>query len=161
MAARLWLLSLTLLFVSAAPPKCSRKERDTVLMDKVSQRTVSCTIPAVKLDSDSSAVGGVSAILKFSHLSVTAKCTYGGRASTSRRVLLLLLLLSGDVEFNLGPTYRFPCTVCCKAVRCNQMEIWCNECHLWTHVSCCGVNADEYLRLASLDDSSEWFCPNI
>ena len=39
--------------------------------------------------------------------------------------LLSLLLLSGNVELNPGPTFKFPCGLCTKPVKINQkVPIW-------------------------------------
>ena len=41
--------------------------------------------------------------------------------------MLVLLVLSGDVEANPGPI-RHPCTICSKCVRNNQRAILCSKC---------------------------------
>jgi len=70
-----------------------------------------------------------------------------------------LLLLSGDVELNPGPVYRFPCTVCSKPVKNNQRGVQCDRCDLWTHASCGGVGSrEEYDQLSM--DNTEWLCPS-
>ena len=38
-----------------------------------------------------------------------------------------LILLGGDVETNPGPV-KFPCTICGKPVKSNQMGVCCDEC---------------------------------
>jgi hypothetical protein len=44
-----------------------------------------------------------------------------------------LLLLSGDININPGPT-NYPCTTCNKAVR--TKGVFCTQCGLWTHQKC-------------------------
>ena len=45
----------------------------------------------------------------------------------------LLLLLASDISPNPG-TIRYPCTVCTRSVRSNQMALQCDCCQLWTSV---------------------------
>ena len=44
-----------------------------------------------------------------------------------------LLLLSGDINLNPGPTV--PCCICSKSLR--QKIIFCNKCHSWFHKKMC------------------------
>ena len=69
-----------------------------------------------------------------------------------------LLLLSGDIEVNPGPS-RYPCTSCCKPVRSNQQGIFCNRCELWTHARCCGVSKEAYDKLSREGENCQWWCP--
>ena len=71
--------------------------------------------------------------------------------------MLVLLVLSGDVEANPGPI-RHPCTICSKCVRKNQRAILCSKCGMWTHAKCCGVSIPEYQKLSDREDDS-WLCP--
>ena len=71
--------------------------------------------------------------------------------------LLVLLVLSGDIEVNPGPI-RHPCTICSKCVRSNQRAVLCCKCDLWTHAKCCGVSISEYQSLSDREDDS-WMCP--
>ena len=70
-----------------------------------------------------------------------------------------LLLMSGDVEINPGPVYRFPCTVCETPVRKNQRGVDCDSCRRWTHAACCGMSATEYHQLCTQGESFPWVCP--
>ena len=64
--------------------------------------------------------------------------------------LLLMLLLSGDVQPNPGPatrggrTPKYPCTVCGRGVRSNSKAISCDVCEGWTHINCCDVSLVVY-----------------
>ena len=51
--------------------------------------------------------------------------------------MLVLLVLSGDVEANPGPI-RHPCTICSKCVRNNQWATLCSKCSMWTHANTVG-----------------------
>ena len=64
------------------------------------------------------------------------------------------LLLAGDIEENPGPRFKYPCTLCSKPVKCNQMGICCDSCDLWTHAKCCGMKVDEYNAVSKVD----WYC---
>jgi hypothetical protein len=67
----------------------------------------------------------------------------------------LILLLSGDVSINTGPT-KFPCGVCSKAVRKNQRGILCEDCIQWFHIKCIDLPVSEYNKLPTSLDS--WYC---
>ncbi|CAG2239474.1 PLG [Mytilus edulis] len=67
----------------------------------------------------------------------------------------ILLLLSGDVSINPGPT-KFPCGSCGKAVRKNQKGILCDGCTQWFHVKCIELPLDEYTELSKSTD--DWYC---
>ena len=45
--------------------------------------------------------------------------------------MVMLLMCSGDVERNPGPSY--PCTVCHKVVGARQQGIECSKYERWTH----------------------------
>lgn len=69
--------------------------------------------------------------------------------------MCLLLILSGDISLNPGPT-KFPCGICSKAVRKNQRGILCDECQYWFHVKCIDLPVAEYNILSQTSDS--WYC---
>ena len=69
-----------------------------------------------------------------------------------------LVLLGGDIETNPGPV-KFPCTICGKPVKCNQMGVCCDECENWTHAKCCGLSVGEYQEMAAMEDFP-WICPS-
>lgn len=50
-----------------------------------------------------------------------------------------------------------PCSVCKFRVLKNHKAIFCNICHLWTHLKCTPLSLSEYKISLSKDD---WFCPN-
>ena len=73
-----------------------------------------------------------------------------------RGTILLYLLLSGDVELNPRPKYKYPCVRCKKPVRRCQKGIQCDSCDLWCHTTCAQVSDDVYSKLAACNDS--WSC---
>ena len=77
--------------------------------------------------------------------------------SYSRSVILCLMLLSGDMATNLGPT-RCPCSVCEKPVRSNQKALSCDSCTLWTHCKCAIISNDTY-KQHQKNDTLFWMCP--
>jgi hypothetical protein len=64
-----------------------------------------------------------------------------------------LLLLSGDINLNPGPT-NYPCTACKKAVR--TKGVFCTQCGLWTHQKCEQMSDTEYKRLLKIPKAD--FC---
>ena len=71
-------------------------------------------------------------------------------------VMYFLLILSGDIELNPGPGPKFPCGICCKAVKSNQKAIQCDGCDKWFHTRCNSISDTEYSILATSNDS--WYC---
>ena len=68
-----------------------------------------------------------------------------------------LLLLSGDIELNPGPT-NFPCIVCEKGVR--SKGVFCTQCGLWVHPKCDKISEAEYkiLKKLSLTKHFKYTC---
>lgn len=58
----------------------------------------------------------------------------------SRRLLLSLLLLSGNMELNPGPQYKQPCGKCTRPLKSNQKGIKCYMCDVWYHTKCSNVD---------------------
>ena len=58
-----------------------------------------------------------------------------------------LLLLSGDIELNPGPTC-YPCAVCGKGVR--SKGIYCTNCGFWVHPNCEKISNMEYKKLSKI-----------
>lgn len=75
----------------------------------------------------------------------------------SRRLLLSLLLLSGNIELNPGPQYKQPCGECTKPVKNSQMGIKCDMCDVWYHAKCSNADLSMYEILANT--SLTWICP--
>ena len=89
----------------------------------------------------------------------TRSTLMANKLKVSRKSVLSLvttcLLLSGDVELNPGPKYKFPCSSCEKSVRANQKGLQCDECDKWFHSVCeqvppgdrfCHLNVRSLLR---------------
>ena len=71
-------------------------------------------------------------------------------------ILTICLLLSGDVEPNPGPSFKFPCARCEKPVKSNQKGLQCDACDRWFHCACEQVPSETYLALGNCEES--WFC---
>lgn len=106
---------------------------------------------------------------KFRRLRFLAgRISYYSNATCVFNVAEYRILRSGDVEINPGyenelseaskqpRNLKFPRRVCEKSVRNNQKGILCDNCNMWFHCQCIGINAMEYQALASSDD--EWIC---
>ena len=73
--------------------------------------------------------------------------------------LMLILLLSGQIESNPGPQPpSYPCKVCQDEVSDNDNAIMCNECNFWCHISCVGLPEEAYNHLVSNSNSFTWVC---
>ena len=81
------------------------------------------------------------------------------RVCASKNHTLLILLLAGDIESNPGPrTPKYPCKVCSKAVKNNDMAVCCDSCDQWLHNRCSGVSDHMYAILQGSD--CQWICPS-
>lgn len=56
------------------------------------------------------------------------------------------------------PNYRNPCAVCHYSVHNNHRAIFCDSCHLWTHLKCTPFSVNDYNALSN--SSEDWFCPS-
>ena len=67
-----------------------------------------------------------------------------------------LILLSGDIQVNPGPTGRIkdPCSICLKG--CRTKAIMCDCCDSWYHAKCIGMSKVEYAALGKPGD--RWDC---
>ncbi|XP_011675592.2 uncharacterized protein LOC105443737 [Strongylocentrotus purpuratus] len=86
----------------------------------------------------------------------------GVAESTSLSHLTILLLLSGQVETNPGPSTSapetFPCAICGDEVRDNDPALLCDHCDCWCHISCVGISPDSYDILTKKSRSFAWVC---
>lgn len=73
----------------------------------------------------------------------------------SRFVTLYILLISGDINPNSGPQWKYPCGICHKPVKSNQQRIQCDYCDRWYLSKCC-MNDLIYDALAN--SSYQWLC---
>nr|XP_054774593.1 uncharacterized protein LOC129282754 [Lytechinus pictus] len=79
--------------------------------------------------------------------------------STSLGHLAVLLLLSGQVEMNPGPSVqKYPCAMCSNDVQENDHAILCDICNHWCHISCVGISLQSYQHLANTSKSFAWNC---
>lgn len=65
---------------------------------------------------------------------------FSGNQSFSKGTSLCLMILSGDVETNPGPT-QYPSSVCEMPVRSNPQALLCDH---WAHCKCSGISKRTY-----------------
>ena len=51
-------------------------------------------------------------------------------STVTKKYLLTVLLLGGDIHLNPGPNWKYPYGSCNKTVKRNQKGIQCDHCHL-------------------------------
>ena len=81
--------------------------------------------------------------------------------NTSLRQLalaFLLLILSGDVHTNPGPT-KFPCDTCHRLVANNHRVMGFGNCGAWVHIKFCGVTPKQYSDYLPWVVLVDWECP--
>ena len=71
-----------------------------------------------------------------------------------RLLILLLLLMSGNVDPNPGPV--FPCSVCPGNVTWQGKPVQCCTCSKWVHLRCSQLSLSNFRALGS---SHSWSCP--
>ena len=79
--------------------------------------------------------------------------------SPRKAAAMLILLLSGDIESNPGPTVpapksMFPCAVCQQHVSWKHSAVECDNCDVWLHRSCASLSNSQYNRL----EDESWTC---
>ena len=72
------------------------------------------------------------------------------------KFVLIIVLQSGDIEPNPGPTWKYPCGSCAGPVKSNQKSIFCDVCSMWFRTRCIGLTDDEYSHLQASPDT--WAC---
>lgn len=80
----------------------------------------------------------------------------------SRLHLLILLMLSGQIELNPGPndlsdTSVYPCGICENPVIWNERAISCDRCNILHHANCMAMNENVYEAIANHSNVS-WLC---
>ena len=70
------------------------------------------------------------------------------------RLLILLLLMSGNIHPNPGPI--FPCSVCDGNVTWRGKSVQCCTCSKWVHLRCSQLSLSKFRTLGS---SHFWGCP--
>lgn len=79
-------------------------------------------------------------------------------STKTNTTLLCILLVSGDIQLNPGPGTKYPCTICYKPVKANQMALECDGCLKWTHCKCCSMSKHEYQEHQQ-EAALQWHCP--
>ena len=84
------------------------------------------------------------------------------RAINSTRVTCIFACLltaqAGDIQVNPGPTCKFPCGICKKAVKHKDRGFGCDHCYVWYHASCIDMNSIVYQCLQNEPDDLSWIC---
>ena len=77
----------------------------------------------------------------------------------SSRFLLLILLLSGDIHLNPGPSATFPYRTCQREVLDSDPAIQCDQCDMWVYVTCdCSLTISDYNEMLANPSDDPWFC---
>ena len=63
-----------------------------------------------------------------------------------------------EVKRRRQPLWKFPCSVCCKPVKCNQKGLYCDLCNHWCHSHCSDVSDTQHARLSVNGPAKPWFC---
>ena len=72
--------------------------------------------------------------------------------------LLLIILLSGQVETNPGPSNEFPCGICKNEVFEDAKAMLCDNCQFWCHTECVGLSDHCYSQFMNNTSSFSWIC---
>ena len=71
-------------------------------------------------------------------------------------LIILLLAISSDVETNPGPDY--PCGTCGSQVCDTDPAVECDNCGMWFHLQCQGLDSSWYQQLVDCEQSFAWSC---
>ena len=82
------------------------------------------------------------------------KQTWRRPVRTSLYLTIVLLLLSGDVHSNQGPT-KHACGTCDTTVRSNQRRVVCDT---WSHIKCIGIDRAAHEHLSDSISNKMWIC---
>ena len=70
---------------------------------------------------------------------------------------LILLILSGDIETNPGPSNKPQCECCFRTIAINHRFVSCVECESRSHIKCAGVSPNQYNRMQA-DRTITFYC---
>ena len=68
------------------------------------------------------------------------------KISSFKTFYQFLLLLSGDIALNPGPT-SYPCSKCSSGVR---VGVFCTTCKMWIHKKCEGLSSSEMTQMSKI-----------
>jgi len=75
--------------------------------------------------------------------------------------LLIIILLSNQVEFNPGPQSlddsSYPCSICFQECTWDSDAIVCDNCDKWCHIGCVNISPSMYEKYGNT--SVLWICP--
>ena len=82
------------------------------------------------------------------------------KQTQNRPLIILVILLSGDIELNPGPTNKsmYPCAMCDLPVTWDCMGVCCNDCSMWHHKSCMELCTKDYDLLHVQRSCVQWLC---
>ena len=75
-------------------------------------------------------------------------------------LVMVILLLSGDVQLNPGPptrTPKYPYGVCSKNVNSNHKAMECEDCFMWYNIKCLNMGDNMY-QVHMHHNSYTWAC---
>ena len=82
------------------------------------------------------------------------------RSTPFQMNLVMIILLSGDVQLNPGPptrTPKYPCGVCSKNANSSQKAMECEDCLTWYHIKCVNMGDNMY-QVHMHHNSYTWVC---
>ena len=82
------------------------------------------------------------------------------RTPNQVNLVMVILLLSGEDQFNAGPptrTPKYPCGVCGKNVNSTHKAMECEDCLTWYHIKCASMRGNMY-RVHMHHNSYTWVC---
>ena len=80
-----------------------------------------------------------------------------GKTRPSLLYCAIVLILSGDIHSNQGPTY--PCLLCNRPVANNRRAVLCDSCEEWVDIACNSIHSKTYEQFL-YDKILSWECPN-
>ena len=90
------------------------------------------------------------------YINSTRKSLQFNTLRQSKKIVFLILLLSGDINPNPGPVNsKTACNVCLRTVAKNHRAISCDNCDNWNHIKCKGISPKTYIEMVSLSDKDE------
>ena len=88
----------------------------------------------------------------------TFNSKYANFSQTSRLLICMMIIQSGDIQTNPGPRQvKYPCGLCNRAVRYGQRGVMCDGCDTWFHCNCMHMNTAVYRGITS---NVSWLCCN-
>ena len=87
----------------------------------------------------------------------TLKYMYCSLYKTCAMMAALCFTLS-EVKRKRQPLWKFPCSVCCKLVKCNQKGFYCDLWNRRCQSRCSNVSITQYTHLSVFGSATPWYC---